>query len=69
MEFVETGGAARIINRSNARVHQLADAGVLPVAARTERGGRLFRREDVERYVADRAARLLRKDSAVADKS
>ena len=63
MEFIETGGVARMIDRSPARVLQLADAGVLPVAARTEGGRRLFRREDVERYVAERAARVARKDS------
>lgn len=50
--FIETGEVAHLINRSPARVLQLANAGVLPIAARTTRGLRLFRREDVELYIA-----------------
>ena len=60
LEFIETGDVARIIERSPARVVQLSDAGLLPIAARTERGVRLFRREDIERFLA---ARVARKDS------
>ena len=55
-EYIETGDVARLIKRSPARVLQLADAGVLPIAARTEGGRRLFRREDIERFIAARVA-------------
>lgn len=57
VEFIETGDVARLIERSPARVLQLAVAGVLPIAARTAGGRRLFRREDIERYIAARVAR------------
>jgi hypothetical protein len=38
----------RVLNRSSRRVHQLADAGVLQVIARTSTGQRLFDADQVE---------------------
>ncbi len=53
--LLEPGETARRLKLSVERVRQLADAGVLPVAARTGRGIRLFDRETVERLRRERA--------------
>ncbi len=50
--FLEPSEVGRILNFSVARVRDLADEGRLIVAARTQRGLRLFRREDIELYLA-----------------
>jgi excisionase family DNA binding protein len=54
--LLTTHEAARELRLTTGRVRQLADAGRLPVQ-RTEAGWRLFRRADVEAYLAERAAR------------
>lgn len=46
--------AARILNVVPATVRVMALSGRLPVAATTEGGIRLFRREDVERLARER---------------
>lgn len=48
------GDVARIIDRSAATVKRAADLGHLPVAGRTPRGVRIFRREDVDEYLRRR---------------
>ncbi len=53
--FLEPGEAARRLGVSVERVRQLAAAGLLPVAARTGRGVRLFQRAAVERLRRQRA--------------
>ena len=50
-ELLEPSEVGRILTLSSARVSQLARDGRLTVAARTPRGRRLFRREDVETYL------------------
>ncbi len=55
-ELMTAGDASKILNIVPATVRLLADAGKLP-AVRTERGMRLFRREDVERLAAERSSR------------
>jgi DNA-binding transcriptional MerR regulator len=47
--FLEPADAARVLDRTPATIRDYADSGRLPVAARTVRGLRLFRREDVEK--------------------
>jgi predicted site-specific integrase-resolvase len=47
--FLEPADAAKVLDRTPATVRDYADSGRLPVAARTVRGLRLFRREDVEK--------------------
>ncbi len=49
--------AARILGVVPATVRAMARSGLLPPTAITEGGIRLFRRADVERLAADRAAR------------
>jgi helix-turn-helix protein len=56
-EFLESADAARITGLTPASINLAANAGRIRVSARTKRGGRLFRREDVERFAAERAAR------------
>lgn len=55
--LLEPTAAGRVLDLSPSRVRALADEGKLPVAARTERGLRLFQRRDVERLRDERAAR------------
>ncbi len=55
--LLRPGQVAYELKVSTARVHQLADRGTLPVAARTVDGWRLFRATDVARLAAERAAR------------
>ncbi len=52
--LLEPGDAAELLGVSTQRVRQLADEGRLPPVAVTRRGSRLFRREDVDRLVAER---------------
>lgn len=47
-ELLTPSDAARILKLAPATVRDLARRGVLRVAVLTERGNRLFRREDVE---------------------
>ncbi len=56
--------AARILGVVPATVRAMALSGRLPPAAMTEGGVRLFRRADVERLAADRAAKARREQSA-----
>jgi DNA-binding transcriptional MerR regulator len=63
--FLLTGDAARVLRISPLRVRQLGDAGVLSIAARTIDGTRLYRRADVEKLAAERAARKPVKGCAV----
>jgi DNA-binding transcriptional MerR regulator len=55
--LLEAGDVARALHCSVARVRQLADAGHLPVAARTPRGSRLFRADQVADLIATRQTR------------
>ncbi len=55
--YLSAHDAARILNVAAQSVHVMARRGELPVAGETESGIRLFRREDVERLAAVRAAR------------
>jgi DNA-binding transcriptional MerR regulator len=52
-----TGEVARALELSDETVRALADGGVLPPAARTRRGDRLFSPEAVEQLRLDRAAK------------
>lgn len=49
--------AGRIFGVGPHRIRQLAVDGQLPVAARTPDGGRLFDRDDIERFVEARLRR------------
>jgi len=49
--LLEPSDVGRILVLSAARVRDLAGEGRLTVAARTPRGLRLFRREDVDNYL------------------
>jgi hypothetical protein len=53
---ITVGPTARRLFLSEARVRQLADAGVLP-SRRSETGVRIFRVEDVERFAQARSLR------------
>ena len=55
-ELLESADAGRILNVSAGFVRQLAQRGRLRAAVITPRGVRLFRRVDVERLAAQRAA-------------
>jgi hypothetical protein len=57
LEFLESADVARLTGLTPASVNLAADAGRIRVTARTQRGGRLFTREDVERFAAEQAAR------------
>ena len=56
-EFLENADAARARGVTPGMVRRDAEAGLLRTAARTARGVRLYRREDVDAYVAERHAR------------
>ncbi len=51
-----SSSAARILERSDERVRQLARAGVLPTLGRSEDGHWLFDLDAVERFRAEREA-------------
>lgn len=55
--LLEVSDAGRELAVSPDRVRRLSDSGVLPVAARTPRGGRLFRAADVAALKAMRDER------------
>ena len=57
IEFLSSADAARILNITPAGVRVAALQKRLRVAAVTAGGVRLFARDDVERYAAERAAR------------
>jgi hypothetical protein len=57
IEYLSTADAARLIDRTPATVRRAAALGLLRVAASTRSGVRLFRRADIEQYVADRKVR------------
>jgi DNA-binding transcriptional MerR regulator len=57
LTLAESGDASRILGVSATAVRQYEESGVLPAAAKTLRGCRLFRLEDIERLRIARAAR------------
>jgi hypothetical protein len=57
MQLLEANDAARLVGLSRDGVVSAAERGALPVFARTPRGLRLFRVEDVERFAQARAER------------
>jgi len=54
--FLSAADAARILEVTPATVRQMQQRGTLPLAAKTEGGIHLFRREDVEELARKRAA-------------
>ena len=56
-ELLEAADVARALRVTPAMVRVLARQGILPVAARTPRGSRLFRQADVLAVAAVRAGR------------
>jgi DNA-binding transcriptional MerR regulator len=54
-DFLTTADAARLIDRTPATVRRAAALGLLRVAATTRSGVRLYRRADIDRYLAERA--------------
>jgi DNA-binding transcriptional MerR regulator len=52
-DLLTTGAAGRIAGRAAETIRSWANAGLLPLAARTESGVRLYRREDVERVAME----------------
>lgn len=46
--LLEPADCGRALNVTSAQIHRLTDRGVLTPVARTVRGTRLYRREDVE---------------------
>jgi hypothetical protein len=57
VDFIKTSAVARLLDKSENYVRRLADAGVLPVAAKLSDGTRLFSPVDVERVRREREAR------------
>ena len=57
VDLLTPADAARILSLSVDMVRILATSGQLPTAAKTTRGARLFRRDDVEELAATRAGR------------
>jgi excisionase family DNA binding protein len=55
--LLSAADAARVLGVTAATVRQMDQRGVLPAAARTEGGIRLFRRTDVEALAAARQQR------------
>jgi excisionase family DNA binding protein len=55
--FLGPAEAARLLGVSSQTVIILADRGVLRIAAKTARGGRLFKADDVERLARNRERR------------
>jgi predicted site-specific integrase-resolvase len=53
-ELLESADVARLRGVTPATVRRDASRGLIPVAAITPKGTRLFRREDAERYAAAR---------------
>lgn len=60
--FLLSADAARLMGVTPASVRDAALAGRLAVAARTERGVRLFRKRDVERFIREREQRVEKGD-------
>ena len=62
--LLEPNDAGKMLGLGTCRVRQLADQGVLKPVARTPRGTKLFRAEDVEalRRVRERARRVVTPD-------
>jgi len=60
--FLTTGDAAKEMRMTTQGVISAAKAGRLPVACHTAGGVRLFRREDVERFAAERARKHIQED-------
>ncbi len=56
--LLSVADASRILGVTPQTVRLMVRRGTLTVAARTEGGIRLFRRPDVERLAADRAAQV-----------
>lgn len=54
-KLLSTADAARLLNVTPVTVRLLARRGILPIAATTESGVRLFRTVDVERLAKRRA--------------
>lgn len=54
VEFLEPADVGRLASLTPARVRSLANAGVIPVAAVTVRGSRLFDAAAVKRFVRGR---------------
>src|SRR5579872_6401291 len=63
VDLLTPADAARILGLSVDMVRILATNGQLPTAAKTARGARLFRRDDVEELAATRAGRIVRHHS------
>jgi hypothetical protein len=61
MYYITTSVVARELERSEAAVRKLADAGSLPVVARLSDGTRLFDPADVQRLRTERQAHVTRK--------
>jgi excisionase family DNA binding protein len=59
-DFMTTGDAAKKIGVTSQAIITAADEGRLPVAFRTAGGTRIFRREDVERFLLARDRKRLR---------
>jgi len=55
--YLTVGDAAKVLRVTPASVRLIAQRGDLTPAAETERGVRLFRREDVEALARERAKR------------
>lgn len=56
-ELLEPCDAARLLGLMPSSIHRLTERGELPLAARTPRGTRLYRQDDVERLRERRACR------------
>ncbi len=56
-ERLTTGSAARVAGKAAETIRYWANTGRLPIAALTETGVRLFRREDVERVALEQRER------------
>lgn len=56
-ELLEPADVARLLGLMPASIHRMTAAGELSMAARTMRGTRLYRREEVERLIEQRNGR------------
>lgn len=65
--LLTTAHVARVLSCSESQVRVLANAGALPVAARTTGGVRLFERSAVELYRATVVDALARRANGDAD--
>lgn len=55
--FLTVTAVARRVGISESAIRAAADAARLKVSARTSDGSRLFKAEDIERFISDRAER------------